>query len=71
MKLEDLYTDILNMSGEESYSFIASYTSQRSRDLTLPPPAPPKKTKSRTKKSKDDISLTTEQLELLKKLKLV
>lgn len=73
MRLEDLYTDILNMTDEESYAFIASYTSQRSSDLTQPIPAPTKEKKTRAKKktSKDNITVSQEQLALLKQLNLI
>ena len=76
MKLEDLYTNILDMDTPHLMSYIVSYTNQRTTDLSKPSPRMVTTTaKKPTTKKKSagagNISVTADQLELLRKLKLI
>ena len=78
MKLEDLYTNILDMDTPHLLSHIVSYTNQRTTDLSKPSPRMVTTTvrKPTTKKKSagagaGNIAVTADQLELLRKLKLI
>lgn len=70
MKLEQLRTNILDMTDEESVLFMIQYSQERANDLTVqytPIPRPERKTKTKEKQ----VAVTPEQLELLQKLGLI
>jgi len=71
MRLEDLYTNILSLSERECSATLMTYTNNRNNQLAAYIPAPEKKAKSTKKTSSGTIAVTPEQLEVLRKLKLI
>lgn len=69
MRLEQMYTDILDMSQDELHAHMVEYSAKRERDLYTPPVEV--RTKKKTSTKADTITITPEQVELLKKMKLL
>lgn len=70
MKLEQLRTNIIEMTDEESVLFMTEYTLERANDLLLQY-TPVYKPQPERKPKEKKVAVTPEQLELLQKLGLV
>lgn len=70
MRLQDLKYDFFTLPEQQQRQVFLEYYQKRDKDLAMPVQLKTSKTSTRAPKGKQ-ITLTTEQLELLKKLKLI